>query len=193
MPRSIWKGAISFGMVTIPIKLYTATESKDVSFNLLHAKDNSRIKQQRWCPVDEKTIEWGDVVRGYEYAPDQYVVLTDEDFQKVPVKTVHTIEIEEFVNLDEIDPIHYERSYYIEPDEIGKKAYALLRRTLEETGRVAVAKVSLRSKEQLCTLRPHDGVIVMETMLYPDEIRSYGELNLPAEDLEVNERVLTMA
>ena len=154
MPRSMWKGAISFGLVTIPIRLYTATDSKDVSFNLLHAKDNARIKQQRWCPLDEEVIEWGDVVRGYEYAPDQYVVMTEEDFKKVPVKTVHTIEIEQFVQLEEIDPVYYEKSYYIEPEELGKKPYALLMRTLLETGRIAVAKVALRNKEQLCTLRP---------------------------------------
>lgn len=193
MPRSMWKGAISFGMGSIPIRLYTATDSKDVSFHLLHTKDNSRIKQQRWCPVDEETIEWGDVVRGYEYGPDQYVVMTEEDFQKVPVKTVRTIEIEQFVELEEIDPVYYEKSYYIEPEELGKKPYALLMRTLQETNRVAVAKVALRNKEQLCTLRPRGDVIVMETMFYPDEVKATTELNLPTSDIEVSERELTMA
>jgi len=189
----MWKGAISFGLVTIPIRLYTATDSKDVSFNLLHAKDNARIKQQRWCPVDEEVIEWGDVVRGYEYAPDQYVVMTEEDFKKVPVKTVHTIEIEQFVQLEEIDPVYYEKSYYIEPEELGKKPYALLMRTLMETGRVAVAKVALRNKEQLCTLRPRGDVILMETMFYPDEVKSTTELNLPDESIQVSDRELAMA
>lgn len=193
MPRSMWKGAISFGLVTIPIRLYTATDSKDVSFNLLHAKDNARIKQQRWCPVDEEVIEWSDVVRGYEYAPDQYVVMTEEDFKKVPVKTVHTIEIEQFVQLEEIDPVYYEKSYYIEPEELGKKPYALLMRTLMETGRVAVAKVALRNKEQLCTLRPRGDVILMETMFYPDEVKSTTELNLPDESIQVSDRELAMA
>jgi DNA end-binding protein Ku len=193
MPRSFWKGAVSFGLVTIPIRLYTATESKDVTFHLLHAKDGVRIKQQRYCPEDDDVIPWNEVVRGYEYGPDQYVIMTDEDFEKVPVKTVHTIEIAQFVSISEIDPIHYERTYYIEPEEVGKKPYALLRRTLEESGRVAIAKVALRNKEQLCCLRVKDGVIVMETMLYPDEIKSHGELNLPEKDMKVSDRELTMA
>lgn len=193
MPRSFWKGAVSFGLVTIPIRLYTATEQKDVSFHMLHAKDNVRIKLQRYCPADDEVIPWNDVVRGYEYGPDQYVVMTDEDFDKVPVNTVHTIEIAQFVDLSEIDPVYFERTYYIEPEDIGKKPYALLRRTLEETGRVAIAKVALRNKQQLCTLRVKDDVIVLETMLYPDEIKAYDGLNLPDAELDVSDREVTMA
>ena len=144
MARSIWRGAISFGLVSIPIRLYTATESKDVSFHLLHKECHSRIKQQRYCPYDEKVIDWGDVERGYEYSKDQYIVLDEEDFDNVPVRTTKAIDISAFVGLEEVDPQYYERSYYVEPEDVGKKPYALLMRTLQETQRVAVAKVALR-------------------------------------------------
>lgn len=193
MARPIWKGAISFGMVSIPIKLYAATQSKDVSFNLLHAECHARIKLQRYCPHEEKVIEWGDVVRGYEHSKDQYVILEDEDFEKVPVSTVRTIEITNFVSLSDVDPQYYERSYYLEPEEVGKKPYLLLHRTLEETQRVAVAKVSLRQKEQLCLLRPKDGMLVMHTMFYPDEVRDHSELSLPDEEVTLADRELQMA
>lgn len=193
MARSIWRGAISFGLVSIPIRLYAATESKDVSFHLLHKKCHSRIKQQRYCPYDETVIEWGDVERGYEYAKDQYVVLDEEDFEKVPIATTKTIDINAFVGLDEVDPQYYERSYYVEPEDVGKKPYALLMRTLQETQRVAVAKVALRQKEQLCLLRPKEGVMVMQTMFYPDELRSEEELAIPGVDVAVDARELQMA
>jgi len=193
MPRSIWKGAVSFGMVSIPIKLYTATDSKDVSFNLLHSKCHTRIKQQRYCPACDVVVEWNDVVRGYEYGPDQYVVMEEADFEKVPVSTTRTIEITQFVQLDEVDPIHYERSYYLEPDPVGVKPFALLRETLLRTGRVAVAKVSLRQKQQLCLLRPYDGTLALETMYYPDEIRSTAELAVPSDGAAVSDRELDMA
>lgn len=193
MPRSIWRGSISFGMVSIPIKLYTATDSKDVSFHLLHKACHTRIKQQRYCPFHEQTIEWGDVERGYEYAKDQYAVMEDSDLEKVPVSTTHTIEITDFVGLSEVDPQYYERSYYLEPEDVGKKPYALLLRTLQETQRVALAKVALRQKEQLCLLRPRDSVIVMQTMYYPDEIRDTTELSLPDDGADVADRELQMA
>ena len=193
MPRSIWKGAVSFGMVSIPIKLYTATESKDVSFNLLHSKCHTRIKQQRYCPTDDEVVEWGDVVRGYEYGPDQYVIMEDSDFERVPVASAHTVEIVQFVELDQVDPIHYDRSYYLEPDPVGVKPFALLRETLRRTGRVAVAKVSLRQKQQLCILRPYDNALALETMYYPDEIRSTAELAVPGEETALSDRELDMA
>lgn len=193
MARPIWRGAISFGMVSIPIKLYTATESKDISFNLLHKGCFSRIKQQRYCPQEEKVIEWADVVRGYEFSKDQYVVVEEEDFQNVPVNTTHTIEITNFVGLVEVDPQYYERSYYLEPEEVGKKPYVLLRRTLEDTRRVAVAKVSIRQKEQLCLLRANEGILLMHTMFYPDEIKERAELSVPGEDISIAERELQMA
>lgn len=193
MARSIWRGAISFGLVSIPIRLYTATESKDVSFHLLHKECHSRIKQQRYCPYDEKVIDWGDVDRGYEYSKDQYVVLDEEDFEKVPIATTKTIDISAFVGLEEVDPQYYERSYYVEPEDVGKKPYALLMKTLQETQRVAVAKVALRQKEQLCLIRPKDGIMVMQTMFYPDELRNEEELAIPGPDVAVDARELQMA
>jgi DNA end-binding protein Ku len=193
MPRPIWRGAISFGMVSIPIKLYTATDSKDISFNLLHKSCHTRIRQQRYCPFDEQVIQWSDVERGYEYSKDQYVVLDEGDFEKVPVKTTHTIEITNFVGLEEVDPQYYERSYYLEPEDVGMKPYVLLRRTLEDTNRAALAKVAIRQKEQLCLLRPRDSLILMQTMFYPDEIRDSSDLSVPSDDMAVSDQELKMA
>lgn len=193
MPRPIWRGAISFGMVSIPIKLYGSTDSKDVTFHLLHKKCLARIKQQRYCAVEEEVIEWNDVVRGYEFSKDQYVVMEDADFEKVPVKTVRTIDITGFVSLVDVDPQYYERTYYLEPEEVGRKPYALLLRTLEETKRVAVAKVSLRQKEQLCLLRPRESVLLMQSMFYPDEIRGSSDLSLPDKSIEISDKEMEMA
>jgi DNA end-binding protein Ku len=192
MPRAIWKGAVSFGMVSIPIKLYTATEEKDVAFNLLHKKDGARIKTQRYCPEDDAVVEWNDVVRGYEIAPDQYVIMEPEDFDKVPVDTTHTIEITDFVPQGQIDPIYYQKTYYLEPEKVGGKPFALLRAVLRDSNLVALAKVTLRQKEQLCTLRVYDHTIALETMLYADELRSAADLDVPA-DMELGERELQMA
>jgi DNA end-binding protein Ku len=178
-------------MVTIPIKLYTATDEKDVSFHLLHKKDGVRIKQQRYCPEDEEVIEWNDVARGYEIAPEQYVIMEPEDFEKVPVDTTRTIEITDFVPDEQIDPIYYQKTYYIEPDKIGGKPFALLREVLKDSKLVALAKVTLRQKEQLCTLRVYNDVIALETMFYADEIRSTEELDAP--DSKVTEKELEMA
>jgi DNA end-binding protein Ku len=179
-------------MVSIPIKLYTATEEKDVSFNLLHKKDGARIKQQRYCPEDDAVVEWNDVVRGYEIAPDQYVIMEPEDFEKVPVDTTHAIEITDFVPADQIDPIYYQKTYYLEPDKIGAKPFALLREVLKDSSLVALAKVTLRQKEQLCTLRLYENTIALETMLYADEIRSSADLDVP-EDVQIGEKELAMA
>ena len=193
MPRPLWKGAISFGMVSIPVKLYSATEEKDVRFNMLHARDNARIRQKRFCSEEEVEVEADEIVKGFEVSPGQYVTLTDEDFEKVPVNTTRTIEISDFVSLEEIDPILYQKTYYLEPEDIGLKPFALLMRALKETGRVAIAKVTLRQKEQLCTLRIYENTIALETVFYSDEIRSPQELTVPGEDIEVSERELTMA
>jgi DNA end-binding protein Ku len=190
MPRSIWNGVISFGMVSIPVKLFTATESKDVSFHLLHKKDNARLRQLRVCTVDDEEVEWGDIVRGYEYARDQHVVLDEEDFEKLPLPSKHTIELSAFVNAEEIDPIYYEKSYYLEPDETGVKPFALLMKALKEKKLTAVAKIAIRNKERLCALRAMDGALVLETLLYSDEIRQTGS-EIP--DVEVSDRELEMA
>lgn len=172
MPRSIWKGAISFGLVSIPVKLYTATESKDIAFRQIHDDEcQSRIRQLRWCPVHEREVQYGEVVRGYEYTKDRYVILGEEDFDSLPLPSKHTINLDAFVDADEIDPIFYERSYYLEPDEAGAKPFALLMKALQEKGLVAVAKIAIRNKEQLCALRPQDGALTLETMFLADEIR----------------------
>src|SRR5918994_3132078 len=162
MARAIWSGSIGFGMVSIPVKLFGATESKDISFNLLHSTCGTRLKQVRWCPTDEVEVPWNETARGYEYAKGQYVVLTEEDFEKLPLPSKHTIELSAFVAESEIDPVFYERSYYLEPAERAEKPYALLLRALEEKGLSAVATITIRKKEQLCAIRAHEGTIMLE-------------------------------
>ncbi len=190
-PRSIWRGAISFGMVSIPVKLFSATESKDISFRQLHRNDNARIRQLRWCSVEDQEVPYDEIVRGYEYAKDRYVVLDEEDFEKLPLASKHTIELTAFVNADEIDPIYYEKGYYLEADEAGLKPFALLMRALEEKELTAIAQIAIRNKEQLCALRPFEGRILLETLHYPDELRVRGLE--PAESVEVSDAEMEMA
>ena len=190
-PRSIWRGAISFGMVSIPVKLFTATESKDISFRQLHRSDNARVRQLRWCSVEDQEVPYDEIVRGYEYAKDRYVVLDEEDFEKLPLASKRTIELTAFVNADEIDPIYYEKGYYLEADEAGLKPFALLIRALEEKGLTAIAQIAIRNKEQLCALRPFEGRILLETLHYPDELRVRGLE--PAESVEVSDAEMEMA
>lgn len=179
MARSIWNGVISFGMVSIPVRLTTAVTSKDVSFHQLHQKCGSRLKQQRYCPVCERTVEFDEVDRGYEYAKGQHVVLETEDFEKLPLPSKHTIEVSSVAEDKEIDPIYYDSTYYLEPEDTGRKPYALLLKALKEKKVVAIAKIAIRHKESLCVLRPgRDNTIVLETLFYPDEIRKPEETNL---------------
>lgn len=199
MPRSIWKGAISFGLVSIPVKLYTATESKDISFRQIHNDEcQSRIRQLRWCPVHEREVGYDEIVRGYEYTKDRYVILDDEDFESLPLPSKHTINLDAFVEGAEIDPIFYERSYYLEPDEAGAKPFALLMRALQEKGLVAVAKIAIRNKEQLCALRPQGGVLALETMFLADEIREaptevqWHDQSVSAPELKMAETLIEM-
>jgi DNA end-binding protein Ku len=191
MARAIWSGSISFGMVSIPVKLYGATESKDISFHLLHATCGTRLKQVRWCPTDEVEVPWSETVRGYEYAKDEYVTLTDEDFEKLPLPSKHVIDLSAFVKDSEIDPVYYERSYYLAPDERAEKAYALLLQALEKKGLTALATITIRKKEQLCALRPRDGVVMLETLYYPDEVRLEHGVDL--DKAKVSEREMDMA
>ncbi len=193
MARSIWKGAISFGMVAIPIKLYIATEQKDIAFVQLHSTCHHRLRQKRWCPHHEAEVELAEVVRGYEFTKDEYLVMEEADFENVPVPSKHTIEIAQFVDLAAIDPIHYERSYFLEPEEVGVKPFYLLKRALEATTRVAIAKVSIRQKEHLCVVRPFHEGLIMETMYYPDEIRTTAELALPEEETTITDAERDMA
>ncbi len=193
MARAIWRGAISFGMVAIPMKLYIATESKDIAFVTLHASCHSRLRQKRWCPLHEIEVEQAEVVRGYEFAKGEYMVMEEADFEELPLNSTHTIEILRFVDIATVDPIHYEKSYYVEPESVGVKPFYLLKRALEATDRVAVAKVALRQKEHLCLVRPYQEGLVMETMYYADEIRGTAELELPANDTLVSDAELQMA
>jgi DNA end-binding protein Ku len=190
MARAIWSGSISFGMVSIPVKLYGATDSKDISFHLLHATCGTRLKQVRWCPTDEVEVPWSETVRGYEYAKGEYVTLTDEDFESLPLPSRHIIDLSAFVAEAEIDPVYYERSYYLEPDERAEKPYALLMRAMEKKGLTALATITIRKKEQLCAIRPKGGAIVLETLYYPDEVRRAG---VDLDGAKVSERELDMA
>lgn len=187
MPRALWKGAVSFGLVTIPIKLFTATDEKDISFNMLHKTDNARVRQQRICSEDGDVLEMSDIIKGYEITPGQYVTLDNDDFDKVPVNSTHAIEITDFVPAEQIDPIYYQKTYYLEPDKIGAKPFALLKAVLTDSKLVALAKVTLRQKEQLCTLRVYQNTIAMETMFYADEIRGTEDIEVPELTLTENE------
>src|SRR5207253_7970095 len=153
MPRVMWKGAISFGLVTIPVGLYPATEEKTLHFNQLHDEDHGRIKYQRVCAKCGNEVPYEHIVKGYEYEKDHYVILEDEDFDAVPVESSRAIDIIQFADLEEIDPLYFQKSYYLVPEETGVKAYTLLRKAMAEDGRVAIAKISFRDKEHLCALR----------------------------------------
>jgi DNA end-binding protein Ku len=166
-------------MISIPVKLYGATESKDVAFNTLHVECKSRLRQKRWCPVDDREVTADEVVRAYEYTKDQYVEITDEDLEQLPIPSKHTIELTSFVKQVDVDPVYFERSYYLEPDDVGLKPYALLMRALKTKQVAAVAKVALRNKESLCVLRAGESVLMLETLFYPDEVRTQDLPNSP--------------
>ncbi|MCP2326359.1 DNA end-binding protein Ku [Hamadaea flava] len=169
--RAIWKGAISFGLVSIAVRLYAATEEKDIRFHQVHVKDGGRVKYQRVCTVDGKQVDYDQLAKGYEVG-DQMVVLTDDDFADLPLSSSRAIDVLEFVPEDQIDPILYSRAYYLEPDgNVGLKPYLLLRDALSKAGRVGLVKVALRQREQLATIRVRDDVLVLNTMLWPDEVR----------------------
>lgn len=195
MARAMWKGAIQFGLVTIPVKLYLATESKGISFNMLHKDDLSRIQMKIWCPVEDEPISRGDTVKGYEYSPGEYVVITDEDLERVPLKTVRSIEIEQFTKAERDDAaIRFSKSaYYLEPDKIGRKAFYLLKSVLEEEGLTAICKVVIKDREALASLDPFGDTMLMTTLHWPDEIRSTKELDLPDEDFTYKPAELAMA
>ena len=191
-PRSMWKGAISFGLVTIPVAVYPATEEKSLKFNQLHDEDMGRIRYKRVCSIDGEEVEYDHIVKGYEVEKDRYVVLTDEDLDAVPVESSRAIDIQQFVELDEIDPMLFKKSYYLVPDETGAKAYALLRKALAEESKVGIAKVSFRDKEHLAALRFKDQVFVLETMFWPDEIRA-AEFDTVDSDEKVRANEVEMA
>src|SRR5919204_3437720 len=190
--KTIWKGAISFGLVTIPVRVYGATEEKSLRFHQLHAPDGGRIRYKRVCSVDGEEVDFADIVKGYEYEKDHYVTLTDEELDSLPVASAKAIEIERFVEAEEIDPIYFQKSYYLVPEGTGVKAYHLLREAMADDGKVALAKVAFRDKEHLATLRLRDNVFVLETMFWPDEIRAarFEELD---EQVELRPQEIRMA
>jgi DNA end-binding protein Ku len=192
MPRAMWKGAISFGLVTIPVSVYPATEEKSVKFNQLHEKDQGRIRYKRVCSVDGEEVPYDEIVKGYEYEKDHYVTMSDEDFDAVPVESSRAIDIHQFVELSEIDPMLYKKSYYLVPEETGAKAYTLLREAMAVESKVGIAKVSFRDKEHLAALRFVDDAFVLETMFWPDEIRG-AEFEGVDVDAKVRSQELEMA
>jgi DNA end-binding protein Ku len=192
MPRAIATGQIAFGLVSIPVKLFSAAESSErVSFNMLHNDCGSRIQQQLFCPKDERTIDRTEVVKGYEFSRGQYVLFSDEELKQMEEKSTQQIDITEFVKADLIDPIYFNKPYYLGPDKGGSRAYTLLARALEETGRWAVAKYAARGKGYLVVIRPLGKGLVMQQLYYPNEIRSIDELDLG--DAELKDSELRMA
>lgn len=190
--RAIWKGAVSFGLVSIGVRLYSATEEKDIRFHQVHVADGGRIRYKRVCDIDGEEVPYEDIAKGYDVGGGEMVILTDEDFADLPLTTSHAIEVLEFVPADQVDPMLYAKAYYLEPEGTATKPYALLRDALTEVDRVAIVKVALRQREQLATLRVKDNVLVLNTMLWPDEVRTpnFGFLD---EDITVRPQELAMA
>ena len=195
MARAIWSGAISFGLVNIPVKLYSAARKKTVRFHQLDSADNSRIQQKRVNPNTGEEVPYEQLVKGYELSPDRYVVVRPEELEAVEPKKTRTIDIEDFVDLDEIDPVYYDHPYYLVPDKGAEKAYGLLLNAMEASGKVAIARVVLRSKEQLVAIRPAGDLLMMETMIFADEVVDREDIDdLPdAKELKVSDRELKMA
>jgi DNA end-binding protein Ku len=192
--RSIWKGAITFGMVTIPVKLYSATESKDVRFRMLCKKHEAPIEEKRVCTEGGEELAWAELARGYEVAKGEFVILDPEEIDAAKPESSSTIDIGDFVEAADIDPVYFEKSYFLEPTDIGAKPFSLLMKALDETKRVALARVTIRTRERLATLRTYEDGMVLETMFWPDEIRSTGALDLPeGAETKVRPKELEMA
>ena len=191
--HTVWKGSISFGLVNIPIKLHAATENKDVKLRQLHKECNTPISYKKFCENCNKEVEDTDIVKAYEYTKNKFVVLDAEDLENLKKENEDkAVEIIDFVKLDEIDPIYFEKSYYISPDTTGSKAYILLRKTLEDSGKIGVAKIIIRSKEQLAVVRVYKDTLVMETIHYPDEVRSISDVpNIPSEQTVIEKELET--
>jgi DNA end-binding protein Ku len=190
--RAIWKGSISFGLVNIPIALYPATRREELRFRLLRKSDLSPVNYKRVAEKDGKEVPWDQIVKGYEYKKGQYVVLKDEDFERVDLEATQTVDIQDFVDVDEIDPMFFYKPYYLEPQKGGDKAYALLRDALEDSKRVGIAKVVIKTRQYLAGVKPEDGALVLELMHFADELADTGKLHLPKK-VEVGKREINMA
>ena len=190
--QAIWKGTVSFGMVTIPVKVYSATEEKDISFRQVHTEDGGRIRYKRVCELDGQEVPYSDIGKGYELPDGQVVVLTTEDMANLPLASAKTIEVLEFVPADEVDPLYFAKAYVLAAESAGPKPYVLLRDALVETGQYALVKVAIRTRESLALLRPKDGALVLQTMLWPDEVRDVS-FAAPNDDVSVREQEVAMA
>jgi len=190
--RAMWSGAVSFGLVSVPVKLYSATTNHDVRFHQVHATDGGRIKYRRVCTVDGEEVEYADIVKGYETDDGELITLTDEDLDSLPMAAGHEIDVIEFVPSDQIDPMLFEKSYYLEPEAKAAKPYALLREALVQTDRMAVVRFALRQRESIAVLRVRDKVIVLQTMLWPDEIRE-PDFDILDADVQLRPQEQTMA
>lgn len=195
MARSMWRGAISFGMVAIPIRMYLATEAHSaVAFRQLCPHCKLPIKQQRHCPTDDHVVAYNDVLKGYEVAKNQFVIIDEEDLDKLPLKTTKTIDIMEFVERDSVPlGLYVKSAYYLEPEDVGVKPFFLLKRALEDTNKVAVAKIALRDREHLALIQSQGNTMLVNTLNWPDEIRSTEELNLPEDNVKISDREVSMA
>jgi len=192
MARAIWKGSISFGLVNIPIALYPATRSEELKFRLLRESDLSPVNYKRVAEKDGKEVPWNQIVKGYEYEKGKYVILKDEDFQRVDLEATQTVDIQDFVDQEEIDPMFFYKPYYLEPQKGGDKAYALLRDALKDSGKVGIAKVVIKTRQYLAGVKPEDGALVLELMHFADELADPGKLHVPTKT-EVGKREMNMA
>lgn len=191
MPRAMWSGVIGFGMVSIPIKLYAATESRNVSFHQLHSVCQTRIKEVRWCPSCDREVPWEEVQKGFEYAKGDYLMLDEDDLKKLPIPSKDTIDVSSFCSVEEVDPMYFEKHYYLEPEKNGKRPFDLFVKALVEKDMLGIASITLRTKERLCVLRPAGAHLVMSTLLYPEELRIDPSENLP--EHKVTKQELDMA
>jgi DNA end-binding protein Ku len=192
MARAIWKGSISFGLVNIPIALYPATRREELKFRLLRKSDLSPVNYKRVAEKDGKEVAWDQIVKGYEYEKGKYVVLKDEDFERVDLEATQTVDIQDFVDQEEIDPMFFYKPYYLEPQKGGDKAYALLRDALKDSGKVGIAKVVIKTRQYLAGVKPEDGALVLELMHFADELADPGKLHVPKKT-ELGKREMNMA
>jgi DNA end-binding protein Ku len=190
--RAIWKGAVSFGLVSIGVKLFSATEEKDIRFHQVHRTDGGRIKYKRTCSVDGEEVDYNDIAKGYDLGGGEMVILTDDDFAELPLTSSRAIDVLQFVPAEQVDPILYNKAYFLEPEGVSVKPYLLLRDALVDSDRVAIVKVALRQREQLATLRVREGVMVLNTMLWPDEVRA-AQFDFLDDDVTVRQQELQMA
>ena len=188
MPSSVWSGYLTFGLISMPVRLFSGARSNHISFNMLHRDDLSRVKQQLYCPVDERVVERSEIVKGYEYRKGEYVVIEPEEIKRIEPKTAKAMEILEFVKEEEIDPIYFESSYYLMPEEAGRRPYALLQKALAESKYVAIAKITMHNREYTVFLRPQKGGMILHTMYYQDEVREvegFGDVDVEIKDMEL--------